>query len=183
MKTKNIVIIGAGIGGLTAATHLAKAGLNVTVIEKNDQPGGRCDRISKDGHHFDTGPTLLVMPKLYESEYAALGTSMGDSLDLERVDPTYHLVFDDGSKLALTSDYEGLSDQMEAIEPDSFQALLRYLEEGHRHYHLGIEKLVQPGFPGAKRFFQTEQSAPAPPGQAPWRSTTGICRPILTTPA
>ena len=87
MKTNNVIVIGAGIGGLTAATHLAKAGLDVTVIEKNDQPGGRCDRISKDGHHFDTGPTLLVMPKLYESEYAALGTSMEEQLDLQRVRP------------------------------------------------------------------------------------------------
>src|SRR5512144_2324913 len=101
MKTKSVIVIGAGIGGITAATHLAKRGLHVTVIEKNSHPGGRCDRFSREGHHFDTGPTLLVMPLLYEAEFGALGASLHEMLDLQRVDPTYHLVFDDGSRLAL----------------------------------------------------------------------------------
>jgi phytoene desaturase len=154
MKTKHIIVIGAGIGGLTAATHLAKRGLHVTVIEKNDHAGGRCDRISHDGHHFDTGPTLLVMPLLYESEFAALGASMREVLDLQRVDPTYHLVFDDGSQLALTSDMKSLQEQLETFEHGSFQGLLRYLDEGHRHYHLGMEKFVKPDFRKATDFFK-----------------------------
>lgn len=154
MRTKSVIIVGAGIGGLTAAIHLAKQGLQVTIFEKNSHPGGRCDRLSRDGHHFDTGPTLLVMPHLYESEFNALGASMPELLDLQRVDPTYHLVFDDGSQLALTSDMKALSDQMEQIEPDSFQGLLRYLDEGHRHYHLGIEKLVTPDFRKPSDFFK-----------------------------
>jgi phytoene desaturase len=154
MKTNSVVVIGAGVGGITAAIHLAKQGVHVTVIEKNDGPGGRCDRISHEGHHFDTGPTLLVMPLLYESEFAALGSSMREVLDLQRVDPTYHLVFDNGSQLALTSDIKSMREQLERIEPGSFQGLLRYLEEGHRHYHLGIEKLVQPDFRKATDFFK-----------------------------
>jgi phytoene desaturase len=154
MKTKNVIVIGAGIGGITAAIHLAKRGLHVTVIEKNTRSGGRCDRLSREGHHFDTGPTLLVMPLLYESEFAALGTSMHEMLDLQRVDPTYHLVFDDGSGLALTSDMKNLQEQLEAIEPGSFQGLLRYMDEGHRHYHLGIKKLVYPDFRKASDFFK-----------------------------
>jgi phytoene desaturase len=75
-------------------------------------------------------------------------------LDLQRVDPTYHLVFDDGSELALTSDIKALSDQLETIEPGSFQSLLRYLEEGHRHYHQGVENLVYPDFRKATDFFK-----------------------------
>ena len=53
--------------------NLAQHGLHVTVIEKNSHPGGRCDRLSRGGHHFDTGPTLLIMPHVYEHEFAALG--------------------------------------------------------------------------------------------------------------
>src|SRR5512139_1499410 len=104
MKTKSVIVIGAGIGGITAATHLARRGLHVTVLEKNAHPGGRCDRISREGHHFDTGPTLFLLPYLYEAEFRALGTSLGERLDLQRVDPAYHLVFDHGRQLALSSD-------------------------------------------------------------------------------
>ena len=154
MTSKKVIVIGAGIGGITASIHLAKHGYQVTVIEKNARPGGRCDRINRDGHRFDTGPTLLVMPLLYEAEFSALGIPMHEMLDLQRVDPTYHLVFDDGSKLALTSDIKSLQEQMEAIEPGSFLGLLRYLEEGHRHYNLGIEKLVYPDFHRATDFFK-----------------------------
>ena len=147
MKSKSIIVIGAGVGGIVAATHLARGGLNVTVLEKNSRAGGRCDRFSRDGHHFDAGPTLLVMPLLYEAEFAALGTSLHEMLDLQRVDPTYHLVFDDGSQLALTSDMKSMQEQLEAFEPGSFHGLLRYLEEGHRHYHLGMRNAGQPRFP------------------------------------
>ena len=154
MKTKSVVVIGAGIGGIVAATHLAQHGIKVTVVEKNTRAGGRCDRISRDGHHFDTGPTLLVMPLLYDAEFTALGTPMHELLDLQRVDPTYHLVFDNGSQLALTSDMKSMQEQLEGFEHGSFQGLLRYLEEGHRHYHLGIEKLVQPDFRKASDFFK-----------------------------
>src|SRR5512134_1771974 len=153
MKSKSVIVIGAGIGGITAATHLAKRGLKVTVVEKNTRAGGRCDRLSRDGHHFDTGPTLMVMPLLYEAEFQALGTSMREILDLQRVDPTYHLVFDDGSQIALTSDMKSMQEQMEKFEPGSFDGLLRYMTEGHRHYTLGIERLVNRDFRKASDFF------------------------------
>jgi phytoene desaturase len=153
MKPKSVIVIGAGIGGITAAIHLARHGIKVTVLEKNPRPGGRCDRFSRDGHHFDTGPTLMVMPLIYEAEFNALGTSMHEILDLQRVDPTYHLVFDNGSQLALTSDMNSMQEQLETFEHGSFQGLLRYMEEGHRHYHVGVEKLVNRDFRTASEFF------------------------------
>ena len=150
MKPKTVIVIGAGIGGIVAATHLARHGLKVTVIEKNAHAGGRCDHFSREGHHFDTGPTLLVMPLLYEAEFAALGASMHERLHLQRVDPTYHLVFDDGSQLSLTSDMKSMQEQLESFEPGSFQGLLRYMDEGHRHYRLGHGETGQPGFPHSR---------------------------------
>lgn len=146
MNHPKIIVIGAGIGGITAATHLARRGCRVTVYEKNDQPGGRVDFIHHEGHKFDTGPTLLVMPLLYESEFQALGSSLSASLDLIRVDPTYQLVFDDGSQIALTSDLKALESQLEKIEPGSTDGLLRYLQEGYRHYHQGIKGFVHQDF-------------------------------------
>ncbi len=153
MKTPTVLVIGAGIGGITAAAHLAQQGCQVRVVEKNARAGGRCDRFSREGHHFDTGPTLFVMPLLYEAEFSSLGVSMHEVLDLQRVDPTYHLIFDDASQLVLTSDMKSLQEQLEALEPGSFQGLLRYLQEGHRHYSVALDRLVNKDFRTAGQFF------------------------------
>jgi phytoene desaturase len=153
MKPKSVIVIGAGIGGIVAAIHLARYGLKVTVFEKTSRPGGRCNRFSRDGHHFDTGPTLLIMPLVYEQEFAALGASLHEMLNLQRVDPTYHLVFDDGQYLTLTSDMKSLQEQLEAFEPGSFSSFLRYMNEGYQHYYLGMEKLVNQDFRQPSDFF------------------------------
>jgi phytoene desaturase len=153
MKSKSVAIIGAGIGGITAAIHLAKKNLHVTVFEKNPHPGGRCDWIEREGHHFDTGPTLMVMRKIYDAEFEALGTPIQELLDLQQVDPTYQLVFDDGSQLALTSKMKYLKEQLEAIQPGAFQGFMRYYEEGKRHYHLAMDRLVNREFRRFSDFF------------------------------
>jgi phytoene dehydrogenase-like protein len=134
MKSKSVVVIGAGIGGLCAAIHLAARGMQVMVFEKNPHPGGRVDWIEREGHHFDIGPTLMVMQPVYADEFRALGTPMEALLDLQKVDPTYRVVFDDGSQLALTSDMRSLQDQLELIEPGAYQGFLRYHAEGKRLY-------------------------------------------------
>lgn len=146
MKSRSVAVIGAGIGGLCSAIHLAACGMHVTVIEKNPHPGGRVDRIERDGHRFDTGPTLMVMQPVYTDEFRFLGTSMEELLDLQQVDPTYRVVFDDGSQLALTSDMQSLKDQLESIEPGAYLGFHRYYEEGKRHYQLAMEKLVNRDF-------------------------------------
>jgi phytoene desaturase len=146
MKSRSVVIIGAGVGGICSAIHLAHQGMHVTVYEKNPNPGGRCDWIERDGHHFDTGPTLMVMQRVYEAEFSALGGSLKSSLDLQKVDPSYRLIFDDGSQLALTSDRGSMRGQLESIEQGAYQGFMRYHEEGERHYRLGMEKLVNRDF-------------------------------------
>ncbi|HMO10509.1 MAG TPA: phytoene desaturase family protein [Actinotalea sp.] len=148
------VVIGAGVGGLSAATHLARRGLRVTVVDKNCAPGGRLGRFSRDGHTFSTGPTLLIMPLLYRSELAALGIDYDETLRPVRVDPTYDMVFDDGSRLSMTSDLVAMRDQLEAVEPGAFGGYLRYLEEGRRHYELGVPGLAQRDFRRATDFFR-----------------------------
>jgi phytoene dehydrogenase-like protein len=79
----------------------------VTIFEKNSRPGGRCDRFSRDGHHFDTGPTLMVMRLLYEAEFAALGASLQGMLELQRVDPTYHRGLDKESPVTWWLRFDG----------------------------------------------------------------------------
>ena len=156
MTRPSVIVIGAGIGGITAATHLAQSGLHVTVLEKNAEPGGRCGRLVREGHRFDTGPTLFVMPRVYEAEFFALGASLSERLQLHKVDPTYRLVFDDGRQLALTSDMASMRKQLEVMEPGGFDGFRRYLEEGGRHYQLVLDKVVNRDFRGPADILSVE---------------------------
>ena len=148
----SVLVIGAGIGGIATAARLARHGYQVTVAEKGERPGGRCGRLVKDGHYFDTGPTLCLLPRVFAQTFAELGERIEDHLDLRRVDPTYRVHFEDGSELALTSNLNAMREQLEAIEPGSFGSFLRYLNEGHRHYRLALPHLVERDFRSLPEF-------------------------------
>ena len=153
MKTPSVVVIGAGVGGLAAAAHLARRGCRVTVVEKESHPGGRCSCFTEDGHRFDVGPTLFVMPEVYERAFSELGEKLDDILDLRRIDPSYHLNFDDGSKIALSSDLLAMRQQLDGIEEGSFRQMLRYLDESSRHYHTSMERIVYRDFRSPLEYF------------------------------
>ena len=140
------LVIGAGLGGIATAARLARAGFNVQVLEKQEAPGGRCSQIIRDGHRFDTGATLFLMPEVFAETYTELGERMEDHLELHRIDPTYRIRFEDDTQLALTSDLNEMQAQLEAIEPGSFGGLLRYLVEGHESYHLSLQRFVGRNF-------------------------------------
>ncbi len=147
------LVIGAGIGGIAAAARLAKNGYQVTVVEKNDQPGGRTNQIIRAGHRFDIGPTLFLMPEVFAESYAALGERMEDHLDLQRIDPTYKVYFGDGHSLQLTADMLKMQPQLEAIEKNSFEGFLRYMTEGSKHYRVSLEKFVGRNFYNLFQYF------------------------------
>jgi phytoene desaturase len=142
----NVLVIGAGVGGIAVAARLARQGYAVTVLEKNALPGGRVDRMTADGYTFDTGATIFVMPELYARAFADLGERMEDNLELRRIDPTYRLIFQDNSQLQLTSDLHEMQTQLEAMEPGSFGRMLRYLEEAEGHYRISTDHIVQKDF-------------------------------------
>ncbi len=137
-----VIVIGAGIGGIATAARLARAGRQVTVLEKCEKPGGRCGRMVVDGYTFDTGATLFMMPELYAQTFAALGEHMQEHLDLRRIDPTYHLTFPDLSQLQLTSDLQQMRLRLEAFEPGSFERMLHYLGEAGRIYDLSLPRVL-----------------------------------------
>lgn len=153
MKNEHALVIGAGIGGMATAIRLAQNGYRVTVVEKTQRAGGRCNIIEKNGHRFDTGPTLFLMPKLYEQAFAEIGERIEDHVELIRIDPTYQIHFDDDTLLRLTSDLKKMQDQLERIEPDSFGQYVRYLAEGQLHYQLALPNVVQRSFEHWYQFF------------------------------
>jgi len=150
---RKVIIIGAGVGGIATAARLAKDGYEVTVFEKTDRPGGRASTIEEEGYFFDTGPSLFLMPPTYEQTYADLGERMSDHLDLVRIDPTYRVHFNDGSTLNLTSNMHELHNQLERFEPGSFEALMRFLADGHKRYTQSLDKFVGRNFYNLLEFF------------------------------
>ena len=94
MKDKQkVIVIGAGFAGLTTAAILAKNGYAVTILEKNDQTGGRARIWEKDGFTFDMGPSWYWMPEVFEDYFQIFGKSVSDYYDLKRLDPAYRVYF------------------------------------------------------------------------------------------
>lgn len=147
------LVIGAGIGGIATAARLAKNGYAVTVLEKNATPGGRCNQIVQDGHRFDIGPTLFLMPEIWEETFAALGEKMSDHLELRRIDPTYKVHFDDGLQIQLTSDIGKMQEQLEKVDKTGFTGFLGYIAEGAKHYKISVEKFVGRNFYNIFEYF------------------------------
>lgn len=108
----HVVVVGAGLAGLTAALHLRGAGCEVTVVEREEFPGGRAGRLDVAGFRFDTGPTVLTMPDLLEAPLTAVGEKLGDRLDLVALDPAYHARFADGSALAVHTGAEAMEQEI-----------------------------------------------------------------------
>lgn len=112
-RTDHVVVVGAGLAGLSAALHLAGRGRSVTVVERGDVPGGRVGRLDINGYRLDTGPTVLTMPDLIDETFAAVGESTADRLELETVDPSYRALFSDGSALDVHSDRDAMAAEVE----------------------------------------------------------------------
>ncbi len=127
--TDRVVIVGAGLGGLSAALRLAGTGRCVTVVEREPIPGGRAGRIEDSGYTFDTGPTVLTMPELVGDALAAVGEDMSDWLDLAPLEPIYRTYYPDGSQLDVHADPHRMAAEIESvIGPDEASGYLRYVD-------------------------------------------------------
>lgn len=114
-RTDRIVVVGAGLGGLSAALRLTGAGREVVVLEREQVPGGRAGRVEVDGCRFDTGPTVLTMPSLLADALACVDERLDDWLDLRPVDPAYRAFFPDGSQLDVIADVDRMAAQVREV--------------------------------------------------------------------
>jgi phytoene desaturase len=135
-RTDTVVVIGAGLGGLACALHLAGAGRSVTVLEREAVPGGRAGTVSDAGYTFDTGPTVLTMPELLERAFAAVGEQLADRLSVHRLEPAYRARFTDGSSIDVLTDTDAMADQIAATcggaDAEGYRRLVAYLRELYR---------------------------------------------------
>jgi len=126
--TDHVVIVGAGLGGLSAALRLVGAGRQVTVLERDGVPGGRNGLIAQDGYRFDTGPTVLTMPDLIADALDAVGENLDDWLDLVPVEPLYRAYYADGSTMDVHADTARMADEIRAVcGPDEAAGYERYV--------------------------------------------------------
>ena len=141
--TENVVIVGAGLAGLSAALRLAGAGRSVTVIERESVPGGRSGLLQKDGYNFDTGPTVLTMPSLIEDAFNSVGEEMKDWLDLIPLRPLYRAFYHDGSQLDVYPDTKEMEAEIaKVIGPEEAIGYRNYVEFVTKLYKYEINDFI-----------------------------------------
>ena len=142
---KKAVIIGSGFAGMSAASFMAKAGWDVTVLEKLSMPGGRGRKYREDGFTFDMGPSWYWMPDVFERYFNCFDKKVSDYYELIRLDPSYRVYYPDGP-VDIPANYTELKNLFESIEKGSGEKLDAFLKEAHYKYEVGIHKLVhKPG--------------------------------------
>lgn len=135
---RSTVVIGAGFAGLTAASHLARAGRRVVLLEQCAEVGGRARRLVADGFTFDRGPSWYWMPDVFEQHFAHFGRKPEQYYRLQRLDPSYSVYFGHGDRMDLPASIEGLKDLFEQHEVGAAKELDRFLHEAQRKYAIAM---------------------------------------------
>ena len=136
------IIIGAGVAGLSAACFLAKAGHDVTIIEKNKTTGGRARVFHAEGFTFDMGPSWYWMPDVFDQFFAHFGKTASDYYELVRLDPGFRIFFSDGSQWDLAAEMKNIEKDFEKIEPGSSAKLNSFLTDARYKYEEGMLNLA-----------------------------------------
>lgn len=140
---KKVIVIGGGFSGLSAATHLAAEGHDVTLLEKNHTPGGRARKFEAKGFVFDMGPSWYWMPDVFEDYFSRFGKSIADYYDLKRLNPSYVIHFKDGDSMEIPSKVEEIYDLFEQYEKGSSKKLKKFLKEAQYKYEVGMRDFVE----------------------------------------
>lgn len=152
---KTVIIIGAGFGGLSAAAYLARDGYDVTVLEKNDQPGGRAMVMKKLGYTFDLGPSWYMMPDVFDDFFADFGKKPSDYYQLKRLNPSYR-VYTNKDKHDVSSQKDGGLQLFDDLEPGSADKVRKLLAETNKEYDLIRGHLLDKSYTSFKDLANTK---------------------------
>jgi len=161
---ESVVVVGSGFGGLSTACYLADAGLDVTVLEKNEQLGGRASVLEADGFRFDMGPSWYLMPDVFERFFGHFDREPSDFYEMERLDPHYRIFFKDGDTAAVTDDREEMYDLFESYEDGAGDALEEYLDTSETHYEVAMNDFVYTDRPRLRDWIDPDVMRAAPIG-------------------
>ena len=153
-QPRKVIVIGAGPGGLANAMLMAKAGFDVTVLERRDRVGGRTSTIEADGFRFDLGPTFFLYPQVLSKIFRACGRSLDREVDLIRLDPNYRLIFgDSGQTLEATADVERMRREIARLAPADADNLEAYLDD-NRQKLAAFKPVLESAFNGLRDVFR-----------------------------
>lgn len=151
--SKQVIIIGAGPGGLASAILLAAAGVRVKIIERLPIIGGRTSSIEADGYKFDLGPTFFLYPRVLEEIFRAAGTTLQSEVEMARLDPQYRIQFGAGGKLDCTADIAAMEQQIAVLSPQDAPGFRRFLAENRAKLE-AMEPCLETPFHGWKDLLQ-----------------------------
>jgi len=141
-RALSVAVVGGGVGGLSAAIRAARAGCKVTLYERNASLGGRANRIEAAGFAFDTGPSLLNYPWVFQELFRTAGANFEDHVTLLPVDPGMRFVWPDGETLTLSSDLPSLADEFERHEPGAGTRLMEWIAHSESRFHLVMRRIA-----------------------------------------
>jgi phytoene desaturase len=156
--SQRVIIIGSGFGGLGTACLLAKAGYQVTVLEKNDQLGGRAGWLQAEGFSFDMGPSWYLMPDIFENFFNLLGEKTEEYFKLVKLQPSYRIFFKDTDlqPIDLYADLEKDLPTLEKLEPGITPKLQDYLKRAEFQYHVAVDRFIYKNYNSIFDFFTWE---------------------------
>ncbi len=149
---KNVVVIGAGFGGISAAAYLANAGYDVTVYEKNSWVGGRARVLERDGFRFDMGPSWYWMPEEHDRWFTDMGVRREDYYAIHRVDPSYKVYFGDSepreerNEVTMPADFEAAKEIFESYEKGAGEKLEAFITQARRKYEFAMSGFIYRNF-------------------------------------
>jgi phytoene desaturase len=143
---KKVIIVGAGIGGLVSAIKLKHHGYDVTIIEKNERIGGKINQIKKDGFTFDMGPTIVMMPQLYDEVFKYVGRNPEDYYTKTQLNPIYNVYFSKEDKVEVNTDLVHLTKFLEGMSEHEASGYFNYLNDIYRRYIIAKEHFLEKTF-------------------------------------